>query len=408
MDGSAAKPSVLSLNCEWSKAKGGVSAFNQALVAAFAEAGCPTACLVKSPTREDVEEASRLGVTLIAAEQTPAGPAMMLDSAALQAFRPRLVIGHDRFTGPAAWVHVRRYHPDAMLAHIVHTAPVELERFKGAADATAKAEERERVTRQIAIDADIVAAVGPRLRRYTEDLLEDGVSQRSVLQLDPGLGPVDDRRRLAPPKRQVLVLGRTDDVELKGLDLAARAVAALPAHRGHPVGLLVRGAPPADCDSLHRTLVGLSGLARERLDVRAFTAQRNELRRDLARAAVCVMPSRVEGFGLVALDAIAAGTPLLASAKSGVAELLRDRLGRFADPMIIDVEDDPEVDVRAWRTAIDRIVTDPEAAFRYADEVRLRLAGELTWRHTAATLLEEASALPYRRRDEVRRLLRGL
>jgi glycosyltransferase involved in cell wall biosynthesis len=398
MDESSVRPSVLSLNCEWSRAKGGVAAFNQSLVAALAEAGCPTACLVKSPTREDVEEASRLGVTIFAAEQTPAGPSMMLDSAALQAFRPQLVIGHDRFTGPAAWVHVRRYQPEAVLAHIVHTAPAELERFKGAADATAKAEERERVTRQIAIDADIIAAVGPRLRRYTEDLLEDGVSRHSVLQLDPGLGPVDDRRRSTPPKRQVLVLGRTDDLELKGIDIAARAVAALPAYQGHPVGLLVRGAAPAECDSLHRTLVGLSGLARERLDVRAFTTRRDELRRDLARAAVCVMPSRVEGFGLVALDAIAAGTPVLASAKSGVAELLRDRLGRFADPMITEIEDDPEVDVRAWRTAIDRIVADPQAAFRYADEVRLRLAAELSWRHTAETLLNEVSALPYRER----------
>ncbi|WP_229075085.1 glycosyltransferase family 4 protein [Actinoplanes sp. DH11] len=392
MDEPAEKPRVLAMNCEWPATKGGIPAFNRSLVIALAEAGFPTACLVNAPTREDVEEAQAAGVTMIAAERTPAGPSMMLDSEKVRAFRPQLVIGHDRFTGPAAWVQVHRYHPEAALALIMHIAPSELERFKGAPGATARTEERERITRRIAADAQIVAAVGPRLRRYAEDLLEDGSGGRPVLQLDPGLGPTTARRRSVPPKRQVLVLGRTDDRELKGLDIAARAVATLPGPPGPPVGLLVRGAAPAECDALHRSLVGLSGLARERLDVRPFTTHQGELRRDLARALVCVMPSRVEGFGLVALDAIAAGTPLLASAKSGVAELLRNRLGRLADPMVVDIVDDPETDVRVWRAAIDRVVADPEAAFGHAEEVRRRLSTGLTWHRTATALV---AAVPH-------------
>lgn len=398
MDVFAAQPPVLALCCDWSTAKGGIPAFNQLLLAAFAEAGCPTACMVNRPTREDIEDAAQRGVMIVPAEWTPAGPSMLLDSPALHEFRPRLVIGHDRFTGPSAWAQVRRYHQNAVLAHVVHTAPAELERFKGAVNATVKLEERERLTRRIASDADVVAAVGPRLRRYTEDLLEDGVSRPPVCQLDPGLGRITPGPRpTVPPKRQVLVLGRTDDVELKGLDIAVRAVAAVPAHHGEPLGLLVRGAPSAECDALHRNLVGLSGLARERLDVRPFTTHQDDLQRDLARALVCIMPSRIEGFGLVALDAISAGTPLLVSAKSGAAELLRDRLGRLVDPMIVDVDDDLTADVHAWSAALGRIVMDPQAAFRYASHVRRQLAGQLTWRNAAEALLAAAAGLPHRR-----------
>jgi glycosyltransferase involved in cell wall biosynthesis len=388
---SAERPAVLALNCAWPASKGGIPAFNRQLLAAFAAAGHRTACLVEALTREDVQDAAAHGVELYAAERTPAGPSMVLDSSAARSFKPDILIGHDRFTGPAAWVHKHRYHRDAALIHVVHTAPAEIERFKGGVEATERAEERERITRLVTADADLVAAVGPRLHRYTADLLEDGSGGIRVVQLDPGLAPLHPGTRRPPPKRQILILGRTDDLELKGLDIAARSIAAVP---GAAPGLLVRGAPPGECDSLHRTLVTLSGMARERIDVRPFTIDPLEVRRDLLRSLVCVMPSRVEGFGLVALDAIAAGTPLLVSAKSGVAELLQNRLGRLADPMIVDVADEVDTDVRCWSAAIARVLADPEAALRYADEVRQRLAPELTWRHTVATLVEAVAAMP--------------
>jgi glycosyltransferase involved in cell wall biosynthesis len=106
------------------------------------------------------------------------------------------------------------------------------------------------------------------------------------------------------------------------------------------------------------------------------------------------MPSRVEGFGLVALDAIAAGTPLLVSAKSGAAELLRDRLGRLAEPMIVDIVDDPDTDVRCWSAAIARVLADPAAALRHADEVQQRLAPGLTWQHTIAAIVDAVAGPP--------------
>ncbi|MEW2143274.1 glycosyltransferase family 4 protein [Micromonospora vinacea] len=394
MKTSAEKPAVLALNCAWPASKGGIPAMNRQLLGAFSAAGHRVACLVEAPTREDIEDAAAHGVELYAAERTPAGPSMMLDSPAARLFRPEIVLGHDRFTGPSAWVHKHRYHPDASLVHIVHTAPAEIERFKGGLAATQRAEERERITRRVSVGANVVCAVGPRLQRYTEDLLEDGSGRTRVVRLDPGLGPLYPGTRRAPAKKQVLMLGRTSDLELKGLDIAARSIAAVPGAGAATLGLLVRGAPSGECDSLHHTLVALSGMARERIDVRPFTVDPEEVRRDLLRSLVCVMPSRVEGFGLVCLDAIAAGTPVLVSSKSGAAELLRERLGRLAEPMIVEIADEPDTDVRVWSAAIARMVADPEAALRHADEVRHRLAPGLTWQGTAATIVEAVSGRP--------------
>jgi glycosyltransferase involved in cell wall biosynthesis len=373
---------------EWSPTRGGVSMFNRALATALARNGHRTACLVESATANEHDDARTRGVTLLTAEMTPAGPALLVPATAALDFSADVIIGHDRFSGREAWAYARRY-GWAALVLIIHTAPNEIERYRNSGEATRRMEQREEIICRIAADADITAAVGPRLSRYAADLLEDGSGRSRILQLDPGVEAWNGWTRQPPRTPHVLVLGRTGDIELKGLDIAARAVAQLPAVAGVQPRLLVRGAPDADCDALHAELVARSGVARERIDVRSFTVDPIRLQRELARSAVCVMPSRVEGFGLAAFDAIAAGTPVLISSKSGAAELLRTRLGRSAEPMIVEMVDNRDVDVPRWGAAIATALSDVPGSFRYAQEMRTRLAAEFPW-HATAEVLDRA------------------
>jgi glycosyltransferase involved in cell wall biosynthesis len=93
-------------------------------------------------------------------------------------------------------------------------------------------------------------------------------------------------------------------------------------------------------------------------------------------ALALVYPSLYEGFGLPLVEAMASGTPVLASHEASMPEVLGGA-GVLLDPR----------DVSAWRDAIIRLVND--AALR--DDLRARglaRAATFTWQRTARRTLE--------------------
>ena len=58
----------------------------------------------------------------------------------------------------------------------------------------------------------------------------------------------------------------------------------------------------------------------------------NDLARALAAAHVAVLPSIREGFGLVLVEALAAGTPVVAAASGAAAEIVTPTVGRLFEP----------------------------------------------------------------------------
>ncbi|WP_422768997.1 glycosyltransferase family 4 protein [Plantactinospora sp. WMMC1484] len=382
---------------EWSPAKGGISVLNRRLAAALASCGDTVGCLVAQATAAEHADAARHGVRLFVADRTPAGPDLHLPVAKVIAWNPDVIVGHDHVTGHIGWLYARKF-GTATMVHMVHTAPAEIEPYKGSGKASARVEAREAYTVDLAGQADVVVGVGPRLTRYATHLLDDGYGGRSVVRLDPGLDPDPlDRARRIPVRANVMVLGRTGDIELKGLDIAGGAVAAVPDRPDRLAPLLyVRGAPAEQCEQVRTALVGLTDLARGRVDVRPFSEDGTAVRRDLRRAALCLMPSRAEGFGLAAWEALAVGTPILVSAHSGVAELLREQLGASADSLIVDITDDPDRDIRTWSKAVQRVLDDLPTAFAEIHRVRERLLGRFSWPAAVATL---GSAVRAQRRD---------
>ena len=117
----------------------------------------------------------------------------------------------------------------------------------------------------------------------------------------------------------LLFVGRIQP--LKGLAVAVRALAALDEQRAM---LLVVGGPsgPDGAAELERVrdLVAELGLASR---VRFVDPQPHHLLSSYYRAAdVCLVPSRSESFGLVALEAAACGTPVVAAAVGGLRTLV--------------------------------------------------------------------------------------
>ncbi|HZU74774.1 MAG TPA: glycosyltransferase [Acidimicrobiales bacterium] len=118
----------------------------------------------------------------------------------------------------------------------------------------------------------------------------------------------------------LLFLGRIQP--LKGADLAVAALAEL----GRPDAFLVVVGGPSGGAGVHemerlRKLAAELGVAHR---VWFVPPQPHELVSSYYRAAdVCVVPSRSESFGLVALESAACGTPVVASAVGGLRQLVR-------------------------------------------------------------------------------------
>jgi glycosyltransferase involved in cell wall biosynthesis len=165
-----------------------------------------------------------------------------------------------------------------------------------------------------------------------------------------------------PFQRFVLGLGRV--VEKKGFDLLLEAFAKLaPQHPG--VGLVIGGdgAARQGLENQVRVLglddrVVLPG----RLD-RAGVAWA------MANAEVFTLPSRVEPFGIVVIEALRAGCPVVVSARGGAPEIVRhEHEGLVADPL----------DTAAYSEAISRLLGDPSLAARLAAAGRQRVE-DFSW-----------------------------
>lgn len=88
-----------------------------------------------------------------------------------------------------------------------------------------------------------------------------------------------------------------------------------------------------------------------------------------------VLPSRYEPFGIVALEAAAAGTPLVTSTAGGLGELVVDGVtGASFEP----------ADVNGLVDAVCAVLTDPLAAQDRAHAARARLTADFAWTVVAA------------------------
>ncbi|HLN18369.1 MAG TPA: glycosyltransferase [Acidimicrobiales bacterium] len=192
----------------------------------------------------------------------------------------------------------------------------------------------------------------------------------------PGHRP-QARRALGLPADGALLLfvGRLQP--LKGAEVALATLAEL-VHDGVAARLVVVGGPSGPHgEATYRGLVDQThalGLAGR---VTFVAPQPHELLSTYYRAAdVCLVPSRSESFGLVALEASACGTPVVASAVGGLATLVDHGRTGFL------VEGHRPQDFAA---AVRRVVGDPLLAERLSTASVLR-ARDYTWRGAAALL----------------------
>ncbi|MBV8461766.1 MAG: glycosyltransferase family 4 protein, partial [Acidimicrobiales bacterium] len=154
-------------------------------------------------------------------------------------------------------------------------------------------------------------------------------------------------------------LGRL--VPKKGFDLLIEAYASLD-EADRTVDLAIAGSGPSGPDLERRVAeLGLDG--RVHLLGRL---SRDDVARVMAGARFFVMPSRLEPFGIVVLEAWRSGAPVVASSRGGAPEFVRDG----TDGLLVD-----PTDVEALATALSRLSQDGRLRGRLSRAGRERVAG---------------------------------
>jgi glycosyltransferase involved in cell wall biosynthesis len=118
---------------------------------------------------------------------------------------------------------------------------------------------------------------------------------------------------------------------IKGQDVLIEAVARLK-QRGIATRLRLIGSPSGDQPETPAHLRSLVARHCLEADV-AFVEGVTDAAPELHAADICAVPSRAEGFGLVIIEAMASGVPVVASRLDGPAELIDPgRTGYLAEP----------------------------------------------------------------------------
>ena len=300
----------------------------------------------------------------------------------------------------SAWAGLQlKQHSNIQLVHTYHSLGAV--KYQTVPLRPAIAETRMAIEREILEQAHCIVATSPQ----EEEALRSLVSPQGYVEVIPAgtdlntfhtIPKLEARVALglAPDEAIVLYVGRFDP--RKGIETLVRAFARLkaqledqldhtsasPANRVKPSKLrlvIVGGSEPDHLDGAERQRI--EAIVAE-LGIAASTQFAGRVGHDVlplyyTAADVCVIPSHYEPFGLVAIEAMACGTPVVASAVGGLKfTIAPEETGLLVPPQ----------DVEGFAHAIDRILSDELWARKLRRQAPLRVQQNFSWTGVAAQL----------------------
>lgn len=241
------------------------------------------------------------------------------------------------------------------------------------------------VEKQVLETAERIVATSPQEKEHMRTL----VSTKGSIDIIPcgtdirRFGCVDRQAARAmlgidPEAQLVLYVGRFDP--RKGIETLVRAVGESQLRGSDQLKLIIGGGSrPGHSDGIERDRI--ESIVSE-LGMTEFTTFPGRLSQEIlpyyyAAADVCVVPSHYEPFGLVAIEAMASGTPVVASDVGGLQfTVVPEETGLLAPPQ----------NVAAFSAAIDRIISHPELRDKWGSGGRKRVETKFSWDGVATQL----------------------
>ena len=385
---SSRKLKVTLLSSEWRSTKGGLSTINRELAIQLAKhPSVEVSVYLPQCSEEDKQVARDHNVRLIKAREMLGLEPNFWLSCLPEDHSVDCVIGHGAVLGQQVQF-IKRTHPYCKWIQVVHTAPEELGMYKEYEERISKGEKKHQVEVELCKLADQVVAVGPKLAEAFSGYLRPCGKDQDVLDLTPGIfSEFADVKQASQEIRSfsVLVFGRGDseDFQLKGYDIAAQAITEL---KDMTYKLVFVGATSGEEEKVADVLLK-QGIDRSQLRVRRFNESREKLADLFCEVDLAIMPSRTEGFGLAALEALSAGLPVLVSGNSGFGEALKKV--PFASSCVVQSEDPKD-----WADAIKAVRgKDRKLRLREAKILQGEYAEMYSWQDHCNRLVERMLAI---------------
>jgi len=387
------------LASEWRSSAGGLSTLNRELAIHLAEIqNVRVSLLVPEGAcdNEDKEEARSFGISILDAKKCVAVEPLLWLSNPPQDHNIDVIVGRGVKLGRQVQLIKRQVQfQNCKWVHVVHTAPEDLSKYKGYSSPISKGEKKLWDEVDLCKSADLVVPVGPKLEKSYHGYLQSSEKSGDFVELIPGLFEREFGDLVAKQKPKderddfiVLLCGRGDneDFEVKGYDIAVKAFADQRL-RGKRYSLLFVGSPEGKQDEVRERLLNC-GIDNKQLTVREFVKSRDKMKDLFCEVDIVIMPSKSEGFGLVALEALSAGLPILVGSNSGFARAIEDiPLGLYS---IVNSEDPSK-----WAERVEGVRDRHRVALKENKMLKEQYRKEYCWKAQCGELVNRLWKMVY-------------
>ncbi|KAI8518998.1 hypothetical protein Bbelb_022550 [Branchiostoma belcheri] len=377
-----------------------VSTMNRQVVQILTGAGRKVYCLVLEDTEEDRKCAEADGVELILPtpiEGDTRKPCLDWLTFDHRIRYPRLpqdigwIVGHADVTSRAATTIMEQRFPQASLSLVTQTIPEDTEKYKEEEKAMGIGKKEDSI-RQDAEKADTVFSVGHRTHDHFTNTFraipEDKSPAHYLFLPEPSeLFQKTTVQYRETKEKVVLLISRVSTVEkVKGFDLASKALLKVVERGQDRIKLRICGVSKEEYQAsmdILQTSINSGKLIPTLLP----HSTQEDICRDMQQAHLVLMPSRTEPFGLVVLEAMAAGVPVLISDQSGLATLVNEVVPEFHHSVLAITGND-SLDVTNWANQIEKVLRLSKAEFSRAAALKERLLESRYWEESHQSFLQ--------------------
>ena len=376
---------VTLLSAEWkTSSNGDLTTINRELAIQMAKhPNVEVSVFLPQCSEEDKRDADSYNVKLIEAVKLPGFEPVDWLASVPEGHAMDCVIAHGVALGRLI-PHIKKNpnYSHCKWIQVVHTAPEEIGMYKSISEG----QQMQQTEIELCEMADQVVTIGPKLT----DAYKHQLRKQDVFNLTPSIfTEYLDVQQASDEGRKFCVLvtesGDSEDFDVKGYGIAAKAIAEL---KDKSYQLKFASKQRGKEDELANKLLQC-GIGRNQLIICSFDENRETLANLFSAVDIAILPSKTEGFGLSALEAISAGLPVLVSGNSGIAEALREVPN--GSQCIVDSEDPAD-----WARAI-KAVRDKKRNVRLAEAKILRehYLQQFSWEDSCDVLVKKMFHLAF-------------